>query len=384
MKKYKFNLIERQSLYDAYDRRCFYCGELVYFRELQIDHIVPENLNHNNTKYQAFMMKSGLSDSFQINSYNNWVPSHSRCNNRKSGAMFDLKTTLYFLGLAERKIEKILKIENSIKSKINSDILLTTITLSLSESKFDLSEIKSLISQFENKDKAKFKLFSELEFVDRVYRNWISQNDFDELLELPVKTGSLENEGVFLTDPDIDGKEVNVKNCKEYFHYTNRGYYALTTYSMKMSVFFERTCGLIQALKNATIPSFNYITDSNSSINNFELLPLTLFHSFTPETEDIIGNETELTFHDWIEVGSFKIIEQFDKGFHILHSGEGLIMVELLRADFNNDNIEDILIFCYSYATEGTLGFGYTISITRLNSESKFIEIESKTNKICP
>jgi hypothetical protein len=223
-----------------------------------------------------------------------------------------------------------------------------------------------------------------LEFVDRLYRNWISQNDFEELLELPVKTGSPENEGVFLTDPDDSSIKVNVKNCKEYFHYTNRGYYAYTTYSIKMSAFFERTCGLIQALKNATIPSFNHITDSNISINNFELLPLILFKSFTPETEDLIGSKTELTFLDWIEDGSFIIIEQFEKGFHIVHSGEGLIMVELLRADLNDDNIEDILVFCYSYATEGTLGFGYTITITRLDSESKFIEIESTTNKICP
>ena len=203
-------------------------------------------------------------------------------------------------------------------------------------------------------------------------------------MELPVKTGSPQNEGVFLTDPDDSSIKVNVKNCKEYFYYTNRGYYALTTYSMKMSAFFERTCGLVQALKNATIPSFNYITDSNISINNFELLPLTLFHCFTPEIEDIIGANTELTFQDWIEDGSFKIIEQFERGFHIVHSGEGLIMVELLRADLNYDNIEDILIFCYSYATEGTLGFGYTNTITRLDSKSKFIEIKSKTNEICP
>jgi hypothetical protein len=381
MNKYKFNLIERQSLYEAYDKRCFYCGELVYFRELQIDHVVPENLIYNKKEYETFKKQSGLSDSFQINSYQNWVPSHSRCNNRKSGAMFDQKTTLYYLELVKRKIDKILKIESSIKSKLDSDILLTTITLALSENKLDFSEIKSLVAQYDKTEKAKFRLFSELEFVDRLYRNWISQNDFEELLELPVKTGSPDNEGVVLTDPNDSSLKVSVKNCQEYFYYTNKGYYAYTTYSMKMSAFFERTCGLIQALKNATIPSFNFISGSNISINNFELLPLTLFHSFTPETEDLIGSKTGLTFQDWINDGSFKIIELLENGFHIVHSGEGFIMVELLRADLNDDNVEDILVFCYSYATEGTLGFGYTNIITRLSDESKFTEIEK--NKIC-
>jgi len=383
MKKYKFNLIERQSLYEAYDKRCFYCGELVYFRELQIDHIVPENLIHKKEKYETFITQSRLPNSFQINSYQNWVPSHSRCNNRKSGVMFDKKTTLYYLELAKRKIDKIQKIENSIKSKIDSDILLTTITLALSENKLDFSEIKSLVAQYDKTEKSKFKLFTELEFVDRLYRNWISQNDFEELVELPVKTGSPDNEGVILTDPDDSSLKICVKNCKEYFHYTNKGYYAYTTYNIKMSVFFERTCGLIQALKNATIPSFNFITGSNVSINNFELLPLTLFHSFTPDTEDLIGLKADLTFQDWIDDGNFKIIELFENGFHIIHSGEGLIMVELLRADLNNDNIEEILVFCYSYATEGTLGFGYTNILTRLSVDSKFTEIEPETNKIC-
>lgn len=377
MNKYKFNLIERQSLYEAHEKRCFYCGELVFFRELQIDHIVPENIISSKEKFENFILESGLSDAFQVNSYYNWVPSHSRCNNRKSGVMFDLKTTLYYLGLAQRKIEKVKRIETSIKSKLDSDILLTTVTLALSENKIDFSEIKSLVAQYDIENKVNFRLFSELEFVDRIYRNWISQNDFTELLMLPVKTGSPDNEGVFLTDPTDSNIVINVRNCEEYFHYKNKGYYAYTTYSMKMSAFFERTCGLIKALKEASIPTFNYISDSNASINNFELLPLSLFKSFSPDTSELVESLTESTFQDWIEDGNFKVIEQFENGFHIVHSGEGLVMIELLRADINKDNIEDILIYCYSYATEGTLGYGYTNIISRLESESKFIEISA-------
>lgn len=382
MSKYKFNLIERQSLYEAHEKRCFYCGEIVFFRELQIDHIIPENLLSNKSKYEKFLLDSGISDSFEINSYQNWVPSHSRCNNRKSGGLFDIKTTFYYLGLAQRKIEKIKKIETSIKSKLDSDILLTTITFALSENTIDSSEIKNLVAQYDKRDKVNFRLFSELEFVDRVYRNWISQDDFTELLLLPVKTGSPDNEGVFLTDPNDSKVIINIKYCKEYFHYINKGYYAYTTYSMKMSAFFERTCGLIKALKEASIPTFNFISDSDLTINNFEFMPLSLFQSFSPDTSELVGSLPEMTFQNWIDNGNFKVIEQFDNGFHIVHDGEGLIMIELLRADLNNDNNEDILIYCYSYATEGTLGYGYTIIISRVNNESKFIELKSVPNNV--
>ena len=36
----------------------------------------------------------------------------------------------------------------------------------------------------------------------------------------------------------------------------------------------------------------------------------------------------------------------------------GQRLIEVVRADFNGDGIEDILVFEYCFATEGTLGFG--------------------------
>ncbi|HEY5590348.1 MAG TPA: HNH endonuclease signature motif containing protein [Paludibacter sp.] len=375
MGKYKFSLVERQSLYEAYDKKCFYCGELVYFRELQIDHIVPENLLSDIDNLNQYIQESKLADSFIINSYFNWVPTHSRCNNRKSGEVFTLVTTLYYLGLVERRMKKIQAIENAIKAKLESDILITTIVFALAENKVDFSDVKNLIANYNQENKVKFGLISELEFVDRVYRNWINQNDFDELVYLPVKTGSLDNEGVILTDPKDSKIKVNVKNCKDYFYYIDKEYYPYTNYSIKTCAFFERTCGLIQALKQATIPSFSYITDSKVSINNFELLPLKLFPSFSPDTSELIDSLPNLTFKDLIEDGNICIIEQFENGFRIEYSGQGLIMIELLRADLNNDNIEDILIYCYTYAIEGSMGFGFTEIISRLTNESKFSKI---------
>ena len=39
----------------------------------------------------------------------------------------------------------------------------------------------------------------------------------------------------------------------------------------------------------------------------------------------------------------------------------GQSLVEIVKSDFNGDGIEDILLFEYSYATHGTLGFGSVI-----------------------
>ena len=50
----------------------------------------------------------------------------------------------------------------------------------------------------------------------------------------------------------------------------------------------------------------------------------------------------------------------------------GQLLREVVRADFNNDGIEDILLFEYHYATQGTLGFGGVIVLTRKSMNGKF------------
>ncbi len=52
--------------------------------------------------------------------------------------------------------------------------------------------------------------------------------------------------------------------------------------------------------------------------------------------------------------------------------GMGHQLIEVARADFNGDGLEDILLFEYCYATHGTLGFGSTRVLTRKTKEGSF------------
>lgn len=368
------NIIDRQAIYEAYERKCFYCGELIYFRELQIDHIIPETLLDKPEQYKALAKRISLPTTFEINSYQNWVPAHSKCNNRKSGELFPDSAIIFYLDLAKRKVKTIESLVRKISNRLQSETLLTTISFAVAEHLIAFSDIKDVIKNYDDKSQ-QFCLYSELEFVDRVYRNWINQNDFTELLLLPVKTGSSENEGLILCHPDNSTIKQTVRNCKEYFEFTDKGYYPYTTYSIKMSAFFERTCGLIQALKSASIPTLSYISESNVSITNFELMPLSIIDSFNPDTSELIESLPGKTFKDWIDEGRMTIIEKFEYGFHIEFEGEGYMMIEMIRADLNDDNIEDVLVFCYDYATEGTLGFGYTTKLTRTGVNKMFERI---------
>ena len=57
--------------------------------------------------------------------------------------------------------------------------------------------------------------------------------------------------------------------------------------------------------------------------------------------------------------------------------GMGQVLIEVTRADFNGDGIEDILLFEYCYAMHGTLGAGGIRIITRLNADAMFSTLNS-------
>jgi hypothetical protein len=128
LNKHKFTITDRQALYEVYDKKCFYCTESLLFSEMEIDHIVPENLVDGAEEWIQFLKDYQLPANFAVNSISNWVPAHARCNNRKSGTPFPIETTLYYLGLAERKVPTVEKKKAALIERYKKDFLLTTLS----------------------------------------------------------------------------------------------------------------------------------------------------------------------------------------------------------------------------------------------------------------
>jgi hypothetical protein len=83
LKKHQFTPSERVAVL-IYHRRCFWCGEPLRLRELSVDHVIPEHLQEKPEELARLLEHFGLPDSFRINDYCNWVPSHDRCNKEKA------------------------------------------------------------------------------------------------------------------------------------------------------------------------------------------------------------------------------------------------------------------------------------------------------------
>jgi hypothetical protein len=140
-----------------------------------------------------------------------------------------------------------------------------------------------------------------------------------------------------------------------------------------LSVFFEHQCGLLKALKKANIPSESYIDKPRRGIVDLNLLPFSYF-PYVGEIDGVYkGNET---YQDKINKREIFVKRVKQDSITIEESeGMGQFLVEVVRADFDGDGVEDILLYEYCYATHGTLGFGGIRVLTRKSADGMFEEV---------
>lgn len=81
----QFSYKQRFAIWRHYEGRCYYCDHPIHFRELDIDHVLPERLLHAPAELARTIADFALSSNFRIDDYCNWLPCHSACNSTKGG-----------------------------------------------------------------------------------------------------------------------------------------------------------------------------------------------------------------------------------------------------------------------------------------------------------
>lgn len=155
MKEKKFikknikSIIVKHALWESYERKCFYCGELIKsWENLEIDHIIPRSLKDKPEKFESLKKEFGIESDFEIDSYYNLVPTNSYCNKRKSNQIFNnKKQLLFFLNLVEKKIEKIEQIEKKIIKERNKSNELSRLGINIENKLLNRKEILEFIKK---------------------------------------------------------------------------------------------------------------------------------------------------------------------------------------------------------------------------------------------
>ena len=84
-----FTPTQRLALYLVHEEKCYLCNRKIAFSEMQIEHILPEDLAKDKPRLKKILDEYGLDENFDLRSFANLLPSCAGCNREKSKKVFE-------------------------------------------------------------------------------------------------------------------------------------------------------------------------------------------------------------------------------------------------------------------------------------------------------
>lgn len=104
MSQYKFSNAERYAIFLVHGMKCYLCGVPLDLTSMTVDHVVPEHLLATPSLFDAIRSALGLPASFDLNSFENWMPACGPCNGKKAALQF--RPSLLIQGELQHLAEK--------------------------------------------------------------------------------------------------------------------------------------------------------------------------------------------------------------------------------------------------------------------------------------
>jgi hypothetical protein len=369
MSSQPFTATQREAIWLAYDRKCAYTKQLLDVSNFHIDHILPESLADDPQELSKTLLKLGLPADFDLYDYANLAPCQPSANLQKAALVLDPAHVHFFLGIAAAKKPAIEENLARIERRKNRGRAIILLQQALERGELSPEEVADILQKHTDQPEGIFELLEGLQFADSTEIRLVARSELEALRDRPIRLGQNDHiEGVTLTGPE--DQERLVRTCREYDAAIKEGFYAYSNFDMKMSTWFEHQCGLIRALQAAASPTKSFIENPRVGIHDLNLVPFSFFPIFgEPDSVE----DVESTYQSKVDDGTL-VVKRLRHNLLQIQEPEGMgqQLIEVARADFDGDGVEDILLFEYCYATHGTMGFGGIRIVTRKSNDGKF------------
>lgn len=360
----------RIGLWEAHGKRCAYCGDPLAYRELEIDHIIPQHLGSNPQALSGLLSTLGLPFDFDLNARHNLLPAHNHCNARKSGAVFQPQNSRFFLELAARLADRVTSEERRYLRRSRADRILAGLQLALESGDLTREQVAKLVSPERSQDA--FEVLLSIEFSSRIVAGLLERTDVAPLLDEPLLPRRHGLDELNMSN-GVGGKR-KVRTCREWAGARAAGYYALTTYDIKEEAFFKRAYSLIQAFSRASVAESTFVDVSQAGLDSLDLLPASLLPALSGDGVRALAalDAKGVSIGELVRSGEVHVDDASRNHLSLTYAHMGRAFWASLRADLNNDGIEDVLVSTYDWATEGTFGAGHVTILTRRTADGKF------------
>lgn len=146
MSKYSFSQAERYAVYTTHSAKCYICSEPVDLQSMHVDHIIPEALLNSREHFEAVLQEFGLPEDFDVNSFENWLPSCAHCNIKKGARVF--RATPLIQMQLEIAADKANKARGLAESTVNNTALsksINTICRASENTKLTIEHLRPII-----------------------------------------------------------------------------------------------------------------------------------------------------------------------------------------------------------------------------------------------
>lgn len=345
----------RVAIWEVWGKRCFYTNDPIEYADLQIDHIIPVE---GGDDIVASMRESGLiTGDFDLNGFENLVPMKGFRNRQKSDQKFDEKAAGFYHQLAK---ERKPKVEEAYQQAVEGDRALSGyLRMKAQADKNDLSVEDVLeVVRHQAEGEVTLRIAPAIE-GEAIYQ--ANSAYAAELLRKPFALGGGGVDGV--TVHYSNGENFVCRTGVEFIAAKEAGAYALTQFDINMWGWAESTTEMLRAIANSRYAKYSEIRFPRTTFMNLDKW------SAKWVTDAIIepGNvRTEFdglrTIADLVAAGLATVVEQDLWSLEIdAEAAWSIVLREMLRADLDGDDQEEILVNVVHFAREGTFRAGSVV-----------------------
>lgn len=359
--------IERRAIWQAGGCVCAYCGDPLRYRDVEIDHIVPQSLDFES--FAQLRAQQGLPEDFDINGYGNLAAACSVCNRKKSAHSFRAGRIAIELANASRLTRQVAALVAQFIRQSEADKVRFMLAEALSTGRLSPVDLRDMAGV----DFRKSSILSE-------HPSLFAELDLEAIDDQAVSkfrnTRTGPEDGVDLRDI-ADQLHATVYTISEYEAAVADGLFAYSRYDRSMAFrYFETPSRVLNYLRRAEYADESFVRYPRRGVCDIALLPATLlvcgpYESDEDHQRDLSDVEGK-SIGDLVTDGKAHVVGVDSDSVAVVHGNCRISLTELLRADFNGDGIEDLLVSFGMSLVEGSFGHAQVLCLRRLSSAGPF------------
>jgi hypothetical protein len=322
---------------------------------MEVDHLVPESLGDDAT-WPATCDTLALSDDFDLNGLGNLVPACSRCNGDKSNRPFRAARLAIDLGAVEQRLPEVEERVGILTRANKRERARTAVLVAISEGAMDWGQLR----EFERADAVDRGAFHALMdgFASDVQPVEVSRDDIEDHLDRPVIAEPLRENGLELSHQS--GETRVVRTLREYRQAIADHYFASSSFAMAMeALYFCRPLTLLNLVSVARYPELSYMTSPHLGLCDLDRLPATLLFVIEEMTYDEAFADQQaalagFSIQDLVGRGEARVQAVSSMYLRVDYAGSTTFLMELMRADTNEDGIEELVVHRATGPNDGT------------------------------